>query len=151
MPGNIVKVGPYECRISKVDAFTQFHVARRILPLFASISAGDLKSLAGAGKPDGDNVIMALGNAVASMKDEDSDYILKTCLSAVEISQGKNPNGSTLFSQVMVNGVLMFDKLDLMSMIMMAWEVIKYNGGNFTAVLGKLATSSQSEEGKGQA
>lgn len=130
-------------RIGKLNAFEQFHVARRLAPAlfvlgknFAGIDgtaegASMLDSLAGAIGP--------LAEVIARMTDDESNYVLTTCLGVCSRKQGtalaaiilerKIANPNTTSYQ------LMFDDIDMAVMLQLVFAVLKDNLGNFLAAL----------------
>lgn len=110
-------------RIGKLDARTQFHVARRLAPLLAGIG----KTLnQPKNKDDLFSTFGPLADALSSMSDEDTDYVLDKCLSVVHRAQGNQ------FAPVMTtNGRMMFDDIDLPSMMQLAVTVVRENIGGF--------------------
>ena len=111
-------------KTTKLDAFKQFHVSRRLAPA--------LWALAGAASSDkggDDSALMALepvARAVSQMSDEDSEYVLKACLSVCNREQ----NGG--WAKVMNgNGQMMFQDIDMPAMMQLTFAVIQDNLGNF--------------------
>lgn len=109
-------------RASKMDAFKQFHIARRLAPLHAGLSKA---SEAGATGLDG--LVPAIAEAVAGMPDADCDYILQGCLAVVQRQQ------ETRWVPIMAAGAktLMFDDIDMGAMLQIAGQVITENLGGF--------------------
>ncbi len=113
-------------RSIKLDAFKQFHLSRRLVPVI-----GALATLASADSADFNAVVGPLSSAIASMPDADCDYILKTCMAAVSIQQGN------VWSPVMRDGVVMFEQIDLKVLLQIAAKVIQDNlAGFFQGVAG---------------
>lgn len=110
-------------RIGKLDARTQFHVARRLAPLLAGIG----KTLnQPKNKDDLFSTFGPLADALSRMSDEDTDYVLDKCLSVTQRAQGNQ------FAPVMAsNGRMMFDDIDLPAMMQLAVAVIRENIGGF--------------------
>jgi hypothetical protein len=114
-------------RTGKLDAFTQFHLVRKLMPLFSGLgeSFAQLNNIA----PGGNDWWKALGpiaHAVSEMSKDDSEWILKTCLSVVSVWNGRNYTPVTT-----AQGQLMFDDIDMTSMLQLAFTVIQDNLGNF--------------------
>jgi hypothetical protein len=126
-------------RIGTLDARKQWNVARRILPLLAKInSASDL--VPADLRPSGEDseqvkeekgqklmgvIFGPLGNALAEMPDETSDYIIDTCLSVVMRASG--PGWAPLYK----GKTLMFQDIDLPTMMGLTMKVIDENLGGF--------------------
>lgn len=123
------KVGALVCRAVRMPARTQFHVARRFGALLGKIEEMDAlrvggSALAAAGP---------LGEVLASMPDEQIDYILDACLAAAEVEQ----NGGLGWAPIRVNGVVMYP-LDMVGELTIAAHVIKANMAGFMSALGEL-------------
>ena len=120
------EIGSQNFRSTKLDAFKQFHLSRRLVPV-----VGALATLASSDSNDFNAVVGPLSAAIASMPDADCDYILKTCLATVQIQQG------SAWSPVMRGDVLMFETIDLSVMLQIAAKVIQDNlSGFFQGVAG---------------
>ena len=128
----------------RLDAFKQFHIARRLAPVVLSLGMGaslmmkfkeasasatpkskdeeaqeDLAALAMAGKP--------IADVLAAMSDIDSEYVLKLCLGAVSREQA-----GTGFAPILNSaGSLLFSDLGLATMLQLAHAVVMENLGNF--------------------
>lgn len=128
----------------RLDAFKQFHIARRLAPVVLSLGMGaslmmkfkeasssatpkskdeeaqeDLAALAMAGKP--------IAEVLAAMSDTDSEYVLKLCLGAVSREQA-----GTGFAPILSStGSLLFSDLGLATMLQLAHAVVLENLGNF--------------------
>lgn len=115
-------------RIGKLDAFTQFHIARRLAPiqLAMGISAGELATKASADEAAIAAAIMGpIADIVSKMPQDDVDYILKTCLAAVSRQQGE------AYARVLVSGSLMFSDITMQVMLRLTIAVIKENLDGF--------------------
>ena len=60
-----------EYRAGVIDARKQFHIVRRLAPIFGNMAAG------------GDTAVM-LANAIGSLSDDDADYVLFGLLAVVK-------------------------------------------------------------------
>jgi hypothetical protein len=109
-------------RAAKLDAFKQFHIARRLAPLQAGLS----KAMEGGGSGE-DAFSPAIAEAVAGMPDADCDYILQTCLAVVQRQQDGR------WVSIMAAGAkaLMFEDIDMGAMLQIAGQVITENLGGF--------------------
>ncbi|UGB47000.1 hypothetical protein LQ772_06830 [Frateuria edaphi] len=107
---------------AKLDAFKQFHIARRLAPLHAGLS----KAM-GGGTLGEDAFSPAIAEAVAGMPDADCDYILQSCLAVVKRRQGDR------WVSIMAVGAkaLTFDDIDMGAMLQVAGQVITENIGGF--------------------
>lgn len=103
-------------RIGTIDAWTQFHVVRRLFPLMGAFAKAmgkppSIMEAARNGEPasDGDeesmlNGIVAMAEVLATMSEADCDYILRACLKVCKKKQ-KDMWAPLLSS----DGRLMFD------------------------------------------
>ena len=112
----------------KMNAFAQFHVARRLGPIFSSLADAFKR----AKRDDAGNILNQLdvfepvATALAALKDNDAEYVLNSCLATC---QRQNSN---LWSEVLSpQGVMMFQDIDLQVMMQIAWNVLQDNFGNF--------------------
>lgn len=137
-------------KIGTLDAFKQFHVARRLAPaLFALSEAAASVGEAGnsflndsessdaqddAPKSNSGTVAVLVAfrpvaEAIARMSDDDANYVLKTCLSVVFRQQG------TGWQRIMVKDNLLFQDITMQTMMQLAARVIQGNMGNFFCAL----------------
>jgi hypothetical protein len=127
-------------RIGKLNALTQFHVVRRLGPVLATmgVSMGMLKQGASLTTEGFMDLLGPITGVLAQMSNEDTDYIIFTCLSAVTRQQG-----DTGYAPVSTAGRLMFEDIDLPAMLRLVVEVLKVNLGNFLMELpGETNTAS---------
>lgn len=117
--------------IGKMDAFKQFHVARRLAPLLFATSTGLLARLRG-GEMAGDDFASMVSAAepmiqvISSMNDTDSQYILDSCLAVCQRRQ------DTGFQRVQTDtGQFLFADIDLPVVLQLVAAVLKDNLGNF--------------------
>ena len=129
-----IEVGGQLYRIGKLDAFKQFHVARRLAPiqLAMGLSAGEMMAKgAEANETAMLGAIMGpIAEIVAKMPEDDVNYILRTCLAVCTRSQGENK-----WARVMVDANLMFADIDMTHMMRLTIEVVKENLGGFFGML----------------
>lgn len=116
-------------RASKLSVFDQLKVSRKLLPVLAGM-LGDFQGIKAAAQ--GGDVYKALETALpkiadslAEMSEEDTNAIIFPCLSVVARQNGK------VWAPVMVQGSLMFDDIDLMSMLQIVGRVVGDSLGNF--------------------
>lgn len=117
-----------EYRIGRLSAMTQFHVSRKILPLLAQVglSLESLRSLNTAAMME---IVGPASSVLAAMSMEDADYVVGTCLGAVQRRQGEG------WQRVWVQGGgLVFQDIDMLHMLRLVVEVLKENLGGFFAV-----------------
>lgn len=128
-------------RTAKLSVFDQLKVSRKLLPVMAGVLA-DFQGIKAAA--EGGNVHKAMETALpkiadslAGMTEEDTNAIIFPCLSVVSRQNGKS------WSPVMSQGELMFDDIDLMSMLQMVGRVVGYSLGNFLHALPASETAPQ--------
>lgn len=127
-------------RIGKMNALQQFHVARRLAPILATMGLS-LRQLADGSKMSIDDFLPVLGpvtEILARMSDEDSNYVIFSALAVSERKQGDK------FAPVVVSANLMFQDLDLPAMMRLVVEVLNENLGGFLTGLNDDATSPSS-------
>ncbi len=132
------EVGGRRFLISKVDAFKQFHIARRLGPILTDLLPRMQKiaaaaKLAKADDKNGFSELVEIGvpviNGLSKLSDEDADYVLHGLLSAVQMEQGP------AFVKVYANGVLMIQDLPLNQMLQLAAQAFAHNLGDFFGAL----------------
>jgi hypothetical protein len=122
-------------QISRLTPKKAFHVARRLAPFLGAILP-HLRTLfekGDDGKPPapdtflerGAELLPAIADIIAKMPNDDCDFIIDNCLSVVSIKQDR---GS---APVISNGTLMFDFIDLKTMMQLTAEVVKVNLSDF--------------------
>ncbi|SKA20347.1 phage tail assembly chaperone [Pantoea eucalypti] len=116
-------------RTSKLSVFDQLKVSRKLLPVLAGL-LGDFQALKSA--TQGGDVYKAIETALpkiaeslADMSEEDTNAIILPCLSVVARQNGK------VWTPVMSQNELMFDDIDLMSMLQIVGRVVGDSLGNF--------------------
>ncbi|WP_312058778.1 phage tail assembly chaperone [Pantoea septica] len=116
-------------RAAKLSVFDQLKVSRKLLPVLAGL-LGDFQSIQAATK-GGDiykameTTLPKIADALAALSEEDTNAILFPCLSVVARKNG------TTWAPVMSQGVMMFDDIDLMSMLQLVGRVVVDSLGNF--------------------
>lgn len=116
-------------RASKLSVFNQLKVSRKLLPVLAGM-LGDFQGIKSAAQ--GGDVYKALeaalpkiAESLADMSEEDTNAIILPCLSVVARQNGK------VWTPVMSQNELMFDDIDLMSMLQIVGRVVGDSLGNF--------------------
>lgn len=124
-----------EYRAAKLNVFEQFKVCRKLLPVLSSIvpELASLRETATSTTGDGEKtalvintILPKIADVVAGMPEEDVNAILYPCLSVVT---RKAVTGN--WTQVFRDGSLMFDDIDLFTMLNIAGRVAADNLGNF--------------------
>ena len=134
--------------IGKLEALKQFHLMRRLAPVLATVGLDIAKlkkldsGLGGAGDAETNflELLAPVVEVVGKMSDEDSNYIIFTCLSVVS---RQAPTGG--FSPVITpQNQLMFQDLDMLTMLRLAAEVVRENLRGFFSGLGEGTNSPSS-------
>lgn len=129
-----IEIGPDVYVTGKLDAFEQFHVTRRVAPIFGmlGITASQIAKYADKQAPDADpfaTMLPVVFEQVASMREEDVDYVLKTCLAKCQRQQGER------FAPVMVQSKLMFMDIEMPTMLQLVLVTMQENLGGFFLML----------------
>lgn len=140
-----LKIGEIEYKTGRLDARKQFHVARKIGPAMFSMVAARAK--ASAEIPEGAlskvsssatraeeavvevamvGIFKAVAEAMSIMSEADVDYVINICLSVCERKQ-QGAWGKVLAA----NGSMMFEDIDVRTLMRLGLEVIKENLGSF--------------------
>jgi hypothetical protein len=121
-------------RSGKMSARTQFHVLRRMAPI-----VGPLQAMSAS--PGAAETLAALVEAIGSLSDEASDYIMDNCLAVVDRKQGE-----TGWAKIKPAGgsAIMFADIDLMAMLQIASHVLR---DNFTPLFQRGLASFKGEAG----
>jgi len=130
-------VAGIEYRAGKLDAFKQFHIVRRLTPIFATLK--NLKFIedaaTGTKKIDiKETDLTPVADALSSLSDEDSEYIINTCMN---VCQRKQASG---WVKVRSNGGLMFEDMDMPVLLQLTWNVIIENFSGFFSADPRLNT-----------
>jgi len=109
-------------RIGTLNVFEQWNVSRRLMPILGSLTdVEDDDSLTKALMP----ALLALGN----MSDEDTEYVLNTCLNVV---MRKSPAIDSAWAKVLGGkNTIMFADIDMATMLRLTITVIVENMGSF--------------------
>lgn len=105
-----VEINNKKYTIRKLPVMKQFHVARKISPIIA--------------KAVGDDTMTEAVKEISSLSDKDSEYVLNTCLSVVTYRDEDNKRD---FPIQVAPGVMAYDDIDLMVMLTLVAEVLKFN------------------------
>lgn len=128
-----------EYHASKLSVFDQLKVCRKLLPVLSSV-VSDLSTLRGVAEKTSNNsgeidraintILPKIADVVAEMPDESVDAILHPCLKVVSRKSAMG-NWTPIFS----DGQLMFEDIDLFTMLGVAGRVVADNLGNFLPAL----------------
>lgn len=123
-------------KVSKIDAFKQFHIVRRLAPILGDLapiamkfSKMDQSEL----KQDQFEALSPVLNGLAKLSDKDADLILYGLLSAVEIQQAEFGN----WAKISDGKTLFFTDLELPILVQAAGRAFMYNLSGFFAALPK--------------
>lgn len=140
----IFSFGGREFRLSKLDPFKQFHVARRVGPVLGDVIPTVVETLKGAGVKALDDVDKLsedqkmdifskfagpVINGFSKLNDVDSEYVLLTLLSVVEMKQSGN------WAKISNGTIMMINDFEMAQMLSMAGRALMYNLSSFFAGL----------------
>lgn len=121
-----VEYGGRKYRTGKLDAFKQFHLVRKLMPLFSGLGESWAQMPANVDQSNFWHALGPVAQAVAEMSTEDSEWCLKTCLSAVSLFNGRN-----WVPLMTPAGTMMFDDLEMSDMLQLSFAVLQDNLGSF--------------------
>lgn len=134
------EIGNKKFKLCKIDAFKQFHIARRVGPLLLETlpaSQGQLKDIkAYDALPEAEKlelftkVVNPLMNGLAKLSDKDAELVLYGLLSSVETQQEAGN-----WARVATADMLMIQDFDLPILLGLAGRAFMYNLSNFFTVL----------------
>jgi hypothetical protein len=115
-------------RTGKLSAFRQFHLMRKLLPLFSGMgeSFAEMPGNVITGEGQFWHSLGPVAQAIADMSDQDSEWIIKTCLSVVSVF-----NGRSWVALTTEQGDLMFNDIDMQVMLQLSFQVVQENLGSF--------------------
>lgn len=135
-----IEINGIKYQIGKMDALTQFHVLRRLTPILATAGIG-VAQLKGMKTADDFMPLLApITAVVASMSDDDSNYIIFACLSAVK-RQVTPESWAPLTSP---ERRLMYQDIDMVMMLRLGFEVLRENMMGFLTEFGAQSSSPNS-------
>ena len=117
-------------RARKLNTFDQMHVLKRVGPLILQI----MQQVSG-GQPEGVNAVLnqleTFLAALRQMADEDMDFVVKTCVGAVQRQQGTN--GAGIWAPIFDprSGMFMFEDINLLVVFDITSQVVRDNLGGF--------------------
>lgn len=131
------EIGTRKFKLSKINAFKQFHIVRRIAPILAELLPAVQLSKAKEGASESEKLEelskmatpMMMG--LSKLSDEDANYVLFGLLSAVELQQEKG-NWARVATE---SAGLMIQDLELPEMIQIAGKAFMYNLSGFFGAL----------------
>lgn len=136
---SIVEVDGNTYRIAKILPVPMWHVVRRMTPMLKSI--GDtLQQMRALGintprdlleKAGGMEALEPLANALASMSDADSEFVISTCLGAVSrevVTAGQTAAWTSVRNR---NGTMQYDDIEMPQMMLLTYHTLQENLGRF--------------------
>lgn len=115
---------------------------RRLAPVISEVAPA-LKSLGNElGEDAGYDMMPVIGNAIASLKDEDADFVLDGLLDSVSRDNGKGLG----FSPIRSNGVNMFADITMPMELKLAFEAIKANFQDFLPEIRSILAQKESQQ-----
>jgi len=116
-------------RAAKLDVFQQLKVSRKLLPVLAGLVSefSTLKAQASAGNSGAvlESILPKIADTLAALPDEDVNAVIHPCLGVVSRQHLKN------WTPVFNQGALMFDDIDLFTMLQLVARVVADSLGNF--------------------
>lgn len=119
-------------QIGKLDALTQFHVTRRLLPILATAGIGVSQLKGMKTVEDFMPLLGPITAIVASMSDDDSNYVIFTCLSVVK----RQVTPESWANLTTPERKLMYQDLDMIMMLRLTFEVLRENLMGFLTEFG---------------
>jgi hypothetical protein len=135
-------------QIGRMPVKDQFHVARKIAPVVAGLGRGYAMAAISATNSSNDSggdeslfeALTPVADIVSQMQDAEWDYVLNKCLSVVAKWNGQG------WARVMSNGNMMFDDMDLPTMVQLVMEVVQSNlGPSLQGLLGQGSPQGDSQ------
>ncbi|MXF49433.1 hypothetical protein GR294_23345 [Raoultella sp. Lac2] len=125
-------------RANKLGVFDQLKVSRKLLPILAGLMSdfSSIKALLPASaqldsgsldklEPVFNTLLPRIADEVSKLSEEDTNAIIHPCLAVVVRQNGKT------WAPVFRSGELMFDDIDLFSMLQLVARVVADSLGNF--------------------
>lgn len=136
---NSFSIGERQFKLSKINAMKQYHIVRRIAPILGDMlpamkdiaKAHDSKDMTEEQKLE--KAVQFAGpimTGISKLSDKDSEVVLYGLLAAVEIKQAEGN-----WAKIVVGDQLMFDNLDLPTMLQAAGRSFMFNMAGFFDVL----------------
>ncbi len=129
------EIGGRKFKLSKIDAFKQFHIVRRIGPLLSELLPAmkempNLKNIDQASEAEKldqmAKFVAPIMNGLSKLSDSDADLVLFGLLSSVEVQQ---PAGN--WAKVATNSMLMIQDMELPVLLQIAGRAFMFNLSGF--------------------
>jgi hypothetical protein len=132
------KAGGREFKLSKLDAFKQFHIVRRLGPILGDIIpvAQKLKGIKEEGQSEEEKfetiaqLAKPIMEGLSKLSDQDANIVLLGLLSSVEVKQQPANN----WARIARDGNLMIQDMELPVMLQVAGRAFAYNLAGFFAI-----------------
>lgn len=121
-------------KLHKLDAFKQFHVVRRLSPILGDLISVAPKLSKVAPEQMGDEhyaMLTPILNGLAKLSDADSNFVLISLLSSIEMQQTAMGG----WARVATDSGLMFQDLELPTLLQLAGRAFQYNLQSFFTLL----------------
>lgn len=137
------EVNGIKYRVAKLDAMKQFHVARKLAPIFSMFAEHFGKAPGGKASAAQDidfmSVLGPLAEAIGNLPDASAEFIINTCLDAVTRLDGAG------WAKVRTTQI-MYPDIDMTVMLQLVWRVLEANLSAFfsadrSALMDKLGRS----------
>lgn len=136
---NEFKLGTRQFKMSKIDAFKQFHIARRISPILAEMlpAMQEMKNVSKLGELSEEAKLEQIAKFVApimmglsKLSDADSEFVLYGLLASVEVQQsGGN------WAPIARGPMLMIQEFELPDLLQIAGRAFMFNLSGFFGAL----------------
>ncbi len=152
---NEFTVNDLNFKVRKIDPFKQFHIVRRLAPILSELlpSLGKIKATMKGEEPGSENmteeekwqqigeIAQPLLMGLSKLNDADSDKVLYSLLSGVEIQQGPG------WAPVSDGSIMMFQNLELPALLQIAGRSFMFNMAGFFSILPQVSPGG-SKKGK---
>lgn len=139
MSENTFDINGTSFKLSKIDAFKQFHIVRRIAPILSDLvpamssiksASKDTEELSESERLDHFAAIAApVMSGLSKLSDQDADRVLFGLLSSVEMQQSAGN-----WARLATDKMLMIQNLDLPVLLQCAGRAFAYNLQSFFVV-----------------
>lgn len=138
---NTIVVNNIEYSIGKLDVKKQFHIGRRLAPMFTAwMAASGVLSSGGKKEKSVTDIAGPIVDALADMSDVDADFIIDGCLDVIRRKDG------TGWQRVRAKGVMMYEDIDAVDMIQLVVAVVNRDIAGFFPKLVSLASTKAETE-----
>lgn len=133
------EIGNKKFKLSKIDAFKQFHIVRRVGPILADLlpSMKGMQTLKNVDSMSDDEKLTQISKlagpimeGLSKLSDADADLVLIGLLSSVEIQQSAGN-----WAKIASSGIMMIQDLELPVMMQIAGRAFMYNLSGFFGAL----------------